>query len=240
MECSVCNERSEVDTCNECKMLLCEVCGSICEQCKKMVCPEHKRVTHKGHVMCAACFTEREERHSKKTAQREAAAGGTGLNELEGTAQAPQEEISYEALTGSARQPPPPWRMSMYTGIAAAVLAIFLLLLADFRVVPTPWGGTFPTPYSVIIISLFAIFWSVRGMTNEEFEADFSKCFIGLGVSVLASVLALYAVNLDKQAALIIQIQEAERKNMGEAELKNMREKLLGNFNAPPGSAPPQ
>ena len=230
MECSVCNERSEVDACVECRMLLCEVCGAPCEQCHKMVCPEHKRVTHKGHVMCVACYTEREERHAKKSSERDAAAGGgTSLNELDET-QAPQGEITYEALSGSARQPPPPWQMSLYTALAAAALALLLLVLADMRTVPTPWGGTFATPYSVVIISLFALFWSVRGMINEEHREDFSKCFFGLGIALVASVLALWEVSLDKEVARTTQMQEAERLNMGEDDLKTMRERMLGQF----------
>ena len=227
MECSVCNERSEVDTCAECRMLLCEVCGAICEQCKKMVCPEHKHLTHKGRVMCLTCHTEREARHPKKSSKHEAAPPeGTSLNELE----APMGEIAYEALSASARQPPPPWRMSLYTGLAAVALALLLLVFDGMRTASMPWGSTFATPYCVLIISLFAVFWSVRGMINEEFREDFSKCFFGLGIALVASILALWEVSLDKETARTAQIEEQQRLNMDGGELKTMREKMLGQF----------
>lgn len=232
MECSVCNERSEVDTCAECRMLLCEVCGAICEQCHKMACPEHKRITHKGHVLCLACFTEREERHGKKSGSRDAAAAGTSLDELEET-QAPQGEVAYEALTGSARQPPPPWRMSLYTALAAVAMALLLLAWSGMRTVSTPWGIPFATPYLVVLVSLFAVFWSVRGMRNEEYRKDFSRCFIGLGIAIFASVLALWEVSIDKEVAQTAQMQEKERQNMSEEEREAWRKGVLGRFGGP-------
>lgn len=72
-------------------------------------------------------------------------------------------------------------------------------------------------------------------MMNEEFREDFSKCFIGLGIALFASVLALWEVSLDNKTAQRVQMQEDARQNMSEGDLRTMREKMLGRF----GTTPP-
>ncbi len=215
MECTVCNDRSEVDCCVECRALLCEVCGETCEQCRKMVCPEHKRVTSSGHIMCLQCFTEREERHGRK-----AATADTSLKGLAGGHQANEEDVSYEALTASQRKPPDPWKISLAAGVVALLFVLMLVLLPDLRRSTMPWGAEIPTPIFVFFIAALSIVWAVRGLINEEFIEQRQHSFMGIGVSVLACVLAIWAIQSDpaRQADLDELRQQQVWENMSPEE----------------------
>ena len=59
MDCGVCEIRSSVGFCIECKKLLCEVCGVECAYCGKMLCPEHVQTTHSGKKLCGPCMVKR-------------------------------------------------------------------------------------------------------------------------------------------------------------------------------------
>lgn len=85
--CVICKERTGVGICgDECKVLLCEVCGSTCQVCSKLVCPGHLHVTPHGRKLCTACWNERNEKRRRREKRL------TGFDALEDEAR-PEPEL---------------------------------------------------------------------------------------------------------------------------------------------------
>lgn len=59
MECSRCKIRSSVGYCVECRALLCERCGLVCDGCGKPACPVHLHETPHGRRLCDTCIAKR-------------------------------------------------------------------------------------------------------------------------------------------------------------------------------------
>ena len=114
MDCDICQIRSSVGYCADCKALLCEVCGTPCKKCGKIVCAEHIQLTPHGRGLCGTCMAEREARHAARKG------GGTSFEELdEDNEAAPKRkrtEEEEEELDGGAigaYRPPSRW---LYAG----------------------------------------------------------------------------------------------------------------------------
>ncbi len=69
MDCGVCQLRSAVGYCAECKKLLCEVCQESCSHCGKIVCPTNAHSTRSGRRLCTTCM-ERYKRHQARKKAR--------------------------------------------------------------------------------------------------------------------------------------------------------------------------
>lgn len=72
MDCTVCELRSAVGFCGECKALLCEVCGKTCSHCDKMVCTNDLFTTPHGRELCQSCMKRYKKRKARRRAEKEA------------------------------------------------------------------------------------------------------------------------------------------------------------------------
>jgi len=214
------------------------MCGLKCEQCAKIVCPEHSHRTHSGRLLCASCQQKRKERK----AQQKAAAEGRFDEELRGVAAEAEQEESIEErlLTASVKKPMEPWKVSVYIAGLGLFLMLVLIILPSWRRFPLPWGGFFYTSYAFMTIPLVSLFWTVLGFKGKDYIDDRPKCYIGIGVAVVACLLAVVAVFTDpaRRLELNAQREEAARKAMTPNQLENWREQKLQKY-APP-SAPKQ
>lgn len=57
MECAVCQTRSAVGYCAQCKTMLCEVCGVACAACGSITCKRHSAKDAAGRSLCSQCQT---------------------------------------------------------------------------------------------------------------------------------------------------------------------------------------
>ena len=231
MECSVCNTRSEVDSCWKCHALLCEVCGETCERCGEMACPNHVHKTRSGHTLCSQC---NEERRARKAARHGGAKGGTGFQSLEGQPQqaAEEEKEEHAALTASANRGAPPWKLSKNTAIAALVFSVILFVFSGLRTLP---GSEFQTPWCVVFISVLAAFWAAAGMVSNEPDQmeNRPKCLMALGMAVVAVLLAFVSIATDpareEQAAL--DLEEQQQNEMTPEERQRQTQEIMNRYN---------
>ena len=233
MECTLCNVRSAIGTCNECHTMVCEECGVQCEHCGKWACPQHVYMTSSGKTLCLPCQEERRARHA---AARRRAEGGYETPAPGGAVDTPVEQPAVEEeepiLTASVRQPPPPWKLSMYTaGVALALWAV-VFVFPGLRRIPSFGDGHLATPYILMIVPLIAVFWGVVGYMREELQSERNRSMIGVGMAILASILLVVAVQTDparaeEQRALE---DQQERQNMTPAELEQWKKERLQRF----------
>lgn len=238
MECLVCNSRSALECCNVCHMLLCEECGARCAKCGKRICPEHVYTTSKGKLLCTPCQDRRKARHdAKHGAVQEAEAlevvptGSSGSGTFS-SEEAGLGDAEVAILVASVRKPPPPWKLSLYTAAAGAVLVAVVLIVPGLRRMALPWGGTLPTPYLFLLAPAMALFWAGAGYFGRGHTEERRRCWYGAALAIATIALALFAVYTDP-ARLAEQdgyrLQE-ERSNMTPGELKAWREQKLQKY----------
>ena len=214
MDCLVCNTRSAVDSCAVCHVLLCEVCGAKCETCGHVACAKHLHTTHSGKVLCLPCQEKRRAARKAHYAEKEQKESGSDPEAAPGGAAA--EELERPVLVASVREPPPPWRMSLYIACAGVALALIVLIFPGLRRFAMPWGGYFSTPYLLLLIPAIAIFWGGLGMLAKQYSEDRYRCLIGMGVALLSCLMMIFAVYTDPA-----RLAEDE-----EARIQNSREKM--------------
>lgn len=223
MECSICVVRSSVGYCSECQALLCEECGIKCDECGKMVCPEHKHETRSGRTICLACDRERKKRRAARggaatpaPSSDEKAKGGTALEDLE-------EDAEEEVLTASARVGIPSWQLSLYTALAG----LFLLLVFRF-VLGQTYIGPVHISLFMLILPILALVWAGIGLTRE-FDP---RSFIGIGVAVLTCLVAVVVFVQDPARALAQQEEQEvqQRQQMTPEERREEVEQILQRF----------
>lgn len=231
MDCQVCGVRSSVGYCGECQKILCETCGVICENCKKISCSDHIHETSGGRLLCTACYEERREKrrqakaaHAKKGEEDTSLQGLEAEGDLEG-------EVEDEALVASARRPIQPWQMSLYIAIGGVVVALIMMLVPALRHIPLGGDRFIPTGYVMLIIPLLGIIWALIGLVKEDYYEDRTKCMYGLGTSILAAILTLVVIWIDP--AIRTETNEGiqnVRQDMNQQQLKDWREKTLKQF----------
>jgi len=238
MDCGVCQLRSSVGFCAECKVLLCEVCGIPCGHCGKLLCPDHAQETRGGRRLCAECMEQRREqreqrRHGRKhiEAPREVPEG-TSFAALQGdledgTESEEEHEVEDEALVLSGYQPKPPWVISAWAAGTAVVVILVILVVPGFRTLAQPWSS-----FVVMAVCGLAVFWAVVGLTKHEYEEDRRRNFIGLGVAVVAFLMAVFAVYTNPRPEAVVKFEAAEdgRGDMDGEELRGWREQRLQRF----------
>lgn len=233
MECHVCEVRSSVGYCVECQQLLCETCGVPCDNCGKISCAEHIHETRGGRSLCISCYEERREKREqqkKAAADERASKKDTSLAGLQGEAEG-EEEIDQEALVLSARRPIQPWLMSVYIALGAIVVALLMFLIPGLRRIPLGGGNFFPSTYVVLIIPILAIVWAAVGLFKEDYYEDRSKCFLGIGLALVASVLTFVAMWTDVAARAKSEADtENVREGMSEQQLEQWREQTLNQY----------
>ena len=234
MECSACGVRSSVGYCVKCQAMLCEECGIACEACSKVVCSEHMQETRSGKQLCVACYEER--RHGRRDKGQEAhgAAEGTSFESLktEGAEPGADEGSEGEILTASAYRAIPPWKLSLGIAITSIVLALIILIFPSFRRVTLSGASYLPTPYILLILPAFSIFWAAIGLVREEFWEDKPKCLIGPVIALVCIVLCIVAAITDpaKETERAAQLLEEERQGMTKEELAEWRKQRLQQY----------
>lgn len=171
MDCLVCNTRSAVESCAICHSLLCEVCSVKCQTCGKAVCPEHVYRSHSGKVFCLPC-QEKRRTAARRARKAEDERDALGADMEAGPEAAEEEVVERPVLVASVRKPPPPWELSLYTACTGVALAVVVLLLPTLRRFTLPWGGHFPTPYLLLLIPAFSVFWAVVGLVSKQHRDD--------------------------------------------------------------------
>jgi hypothetical protein len=172
-------------------------------------------------------------KEKKKKSRKRRSKSGTSLHDLEGGSGSEDEEdgVSAEALTGSVREPPPPWKLSIFTALTGLVLVVILMILPSMRGVVID-GSYYPTPYFIFIIVAVATLWSFYGVAKEEYLANRLRSLIGLGIAVLTTILIFVAVATDPylDAAKDSEQEQDTRQQMTPEELRQWRQERLNRF----------
>ena len=234
MECTLCNIRSAIGTCNDCHTMVCEECGVQCEHCGKWACPQHVYMTSSGKTLCLPCQEERRARHA--AARRRAEGHDTPEPAFAPDGMTPPEEQVFEeehaVLTGSVRQPPPPWKLSLYTAVLALALVGIVFVFPGLRRIPLTGDTYLPTPYVLLIIPIIAVFWGILGYMREEMLSDRNRSMMGIGLAIVATVLMFVAVQTDPariEELRVLQEQQA-RQNMTPAQREQWRRERLQRY----------
>ena len=101
MECGDCGVRSSVSYCDECELLLCEVCGNVCERCHKVVCRSHIQRTSSGRNVCVSCVVanyDKRAKQSRELRERRAQRAELGRKVRKHSARK-EESLSFESLS---------------------------------------------------------------------------------------------------------------------------------------------
>lgn len=237
MECSICEVRSSVGFCVECRSLLCETCGVPCDECGKLSCPEHIHETRRGRSLCVDCYGERKEKMKAALAERRGkhGEGDTSFSGLEAPPVGEEEgEERHRALVKSGVQPLQPWQLSVYIAGAGIVLALLLYLFPGLRLIPFTRPGI-PTAYVLFVFPVLAGIWAFIGLTREDYYEDRPKSLLGLGVCLIAAVMtfAVLASGPGPTVESGIQMTVESREGLTGQELKNWREEQLRKYQRP-------
>lgn len=227
MDCDLCQIRSSVGYCAECKRLLCEVCGVACTECGKTVCVTHVHETRSGKRLCADCAKARKHRHKHHHEPEELE--DTRFGALEGQPGGDEEADEERAiLTASAYQPIPPWKLSLYAGGAAAGVMVVVLLVPQFRLIAQPWSS-----FVAIALCVLSGVWSVYGLVSPAHYENRGRNFIGMGLAVVAVVMAGAALQFrtDTRGDDSLEAGMMERRDMSPQELREWRRRRLEKFN---------
>jgi hypothetical protein len=203
-----------------------------------MSCPTHIHETKSGKALCVGCYAERRAKKESVKAeivhrhtQQHRDAVDTSFESLE-TSPEDAGEISNEALVASARKTVEPWKVSLYIALTGIGFGIVLLIFPSLRHVA--FGATtFATGLLLIMFVLFSGFWSWVGLRNEEFFADRTKCFYGIGGSVVCMLLAFITIasapSVESKPVLNKSVQ-VRTGNENAEELQRWRENALKKY----------
>jgi hypothetical protein len=243
MECQSCNVKSSVGFCSTCKMMLCEACGIACMQCGRLCCKEHVQRSSSGKRYCMACYEARraEKRSERSARDRRADAdsvpGGTSFAALtagvEGTppAKARAEEIPEEELVLGKWEPPAPWKLCLYTAVIGLVATVVISMFPGLRKIILPGGGYIPTPYFLLIIPVFALFWAAVGIYQEKFFTDRLRVLPGVGLALFNVLVSIGVVQIDVKLPSVETTQEKDsRAAMDEKKLETWRDNMLDKY----------
>ena len=95
MECAVCQTRSAVGYCAKCHMMLCEVCGVVCEACGGIACRRHSARDAAGRALCPLCQARR--KNEKTPVGQKASPRGSESSK--------REVLTFEALSRELGHP---------------------------------------------------------------------------------------------------------------------------------------
>jgi hypothetical protein len=236
VECGVCEIRSSIGFCRECQQLLCETCSETCDECGKLMCPDHVYESRSGKIYCNPCNERRKaDRGSKRTSSRRedaaAAGGGTSLAALEEQDDLAEEDDREGRVLGQ-REPTQPWKLCMYTAGIALALALLLMFFPSFRRIPLGGTSYLATPYVLIIIPLIAAFWGVYGIVNIDFFKYRQRCMAGLGVAGVSMLLFVVAAATDPAAESEEEAVSFEQRRaiMDDQQLEDWRGNVLDKY----------
>lgn len=163
----------------------------------------------------------RRERRRREREQQHAEAGAAAQ---------PDEEAEVgegPVLARSAKEPPKPWKLSLYIGIAGLVLAVILLFWTGIQLTPVPGVGRVPTAWFLVIFPLLSVIFTVVGFREETYLTEQAKGLIGLAVSIAAVVVIYLAASAAGAEARAQQQFEEMRDTMTDEELREWRMQKL-------------
>ncbi len=91
----------------------------------------------------------------------------------------PEDEKPFEA-----RESRPPWKYSVYTGVAGLILMGIVYVFPDLRSFETPWDDEFPTVYSLLPFPILGLVWGIVGAIGKQYRADAGRALIGIVLSL--------------------------------------------------------
>jgi len=142
----------------------------------------------------------------------------------ESLADAPAE---VEERPFEARQARPPWKYSVYTGVAGLALMALLVVFPDLRFIETPWDRSFPTVFPVLVFPVFAFIWGVIGALGKPYRADASRAVSGIVLAVVTFGLGYLVVNGSREVESPAPEAADPRLQMTPQELKQWRSDKL-------------
>ena len=199
MDCDVCDIRSSVGFCHDCKKLVCEVCGIECAACSKLLCEEHIEETRHGRKLCAECMAERRARRHRKKGGKDAEEGGAhSFAALDGGEGLPEDDetvddaLDERVLLVSGHSKRDPWLRSLYLTAPGAVLMLLMMSFPLVHYIVHPWPP------------LVALVWGVLGFVrgvlgfytdkyHERIVINVIVCCVAFVVCITCLVLLLYA-----------------------------------------------
>ncbi|MCX5772274.1 MAG: hypothetical protein NTZ09_18650 [Candidatus Hydrogenedentes bacterium] len=243
MDCDLCQIRSSIGYCAECKRLLCEICGIACGECGKNVCVTHVHETRSGKKLCSDCTRARKQRHHHRgEAEPQEKTGFDDLDQPYQAVASSDEELDEErALTASAYKPIPPWKLSLYASGAAALVMVMVLAVPTFRLIAQPWCSGF-----AIGLCVLSAFWAFTGLTSPNHFENRPRNLFGAAIAVVALLMAVAALQLDTSTRGDDELEAGmiERQNLSPQELTEWRRQHLNKFapqrSRPTDSAPSQ
>ncbi|NIA13483.1 MAG: hypothetical protein GWP08_05335 [Nitrospiraceae bacterium] len=199
MDCDVCDIRSSVGFCHECKKLLCEVCGAECAVCGKLLCDEHVEETRHGRQLCAECMAERRARRHRERRRAEGEReGGHSFAALDGEEGRPadgdesvDDALDERILLASGRKKRDPWLRSLYLSSPGVVLLIVMMSFPLMHYILHPWLS--------LLTLFFGVLGGVRGLLgfyadkyHERVVLNVIACCAAFLVCIAGLVLLLY------------------------------------------------
>lgn len=245
MECMVCKIRSAMNSCAECRTLLCEECGAACDECGKRVCPTHVHESRSGRVLCVGCYKVYTDRRRHHDHDRDREEEEVYLSPA-AVAAVDAEERRVRLSRSSA--PVRPWVASLYLALAGAAAIGVLLLFPELRRINVGGGQAITTAYLVLVLPFLAVAWAALGLLTRMTPDPKYLNLIGLVVAAATVGLSFYAVRPAKVARAVAEdrpgkieaestaifatgpISEEDREKLSTEELEKLRGNMLEPF----------
>ena len=238
MECIECGIRSAVGSCRTCGKLLCEECGTECQECGHAVCSEHVNVTPGKRNLCGKCFEKRQERQDRREGRKSGHAAKTGggvVEELEGEELEEGETLEERTLTMSARRAPNPSLISLSVAGLGLALMLLVLLVPDLRRVALGPDAYLPTPLILLIIPIVGGAWGILGMQQQSdgrtpYRTIWMRSVTGVGIAIVTCVLGVVAWQTDPARIAEQEARQSQQQEMTPEQLEQWRQERLERY----------
>lgn len=236
MECMECGVRSAVGSCRTCGKLLCEECGTECQECGHVVCSEHVNVTPGKRKLCGTCFEKRQERREgRKPGHAKAKKGGGVVEELDGEELEEGETLEERTLTASARRAPNPSVISLAVAGLGLALMLLVLFVPDLRRVALGPDAYLPTPLILLVIPVVGGAWGIIGMQQQSdgrtpYRTIWRRSVAGVGIAIVSCVLAVVAWQTDPARIAEQEARQSQQQDMTPEELEQWRQQRLERY----------
>ncbi len=185
MDCDVCKLRSSVNYCAVCQKLVCEVCGVGCEECGKVLCPEHAEKSRSGKSFCAACLEARQLRKKARKEEEERRedledSSFAGLEAAEHGAKEKEEpDEDRPILTASGYRPKPFWWRSIFTTGMGGLVSMGASRYPGVAAVLQPW-------LSIVIgcVACLSIVHAASGLRYDDRKWTWFLNFLAMALAI--------------------------------------------------------
>lgn len=156
-----------------------------------------------------------------------------GWVELGGTKAAPRPEVvgapavDEDNKPFEGKAPTPPWKYSVYTGMAGLVLMTLAYILPDFRRIETPWDRSFPLAIAMLAFPILSLVWGFVGVFGRQYRKDIIRSVAGIVLALLTFAMAYADIVADEDRMETTQVPVDPRLQMTPQELQEWRTKKL-------------